>query len=189
MKKGISIALGGALATLIWMSAVSADRTDKQPVSTTDSCYVYTAENGRMRTIRLERQNDSLFVLRHSEGDRTLSEWQLPYPVYRFDCGDLTGNGTPEIAVGVIKPTRYFPTPDKRLFLFKLHHGTLIRALWMGSRVARPLENFRVVRDSVPARILTTERATDGTLVQSLYRQAGFGLRYEGIYNYKNIQP
>lgn len=155
------------------------------------SHYTYITHEGRQRTISIERHNDSLYVMRHTEAEKLLSEWKLPYPVYRFDCGDLTGDGIPEIAVGVIKPTRYFPTPDKRLFLFKLHHGTLIRALWMGSRVARPLEDFRVVRDSVPARILTTERATDGSLVQSLYRQAGFGLRYEGIYtpHNKNIQP
>lgn len=142
--------------------------------------YAYVTHEGNKRNIRIERYNDSLYVVQHTEAENLLSEWKLPYPVYRFDCGDLTGDGIPEIAVGVIKPTRYFPLPDKRLFIFKLYKGKLIRPLWMGSRVARPLEDFRIVRDSIPARILTTEKAgPDGKRVQALYRQEGFGLKYE----------
>lgn len=144
------------------------------------SIYVYTTPEGHERKICIERCHDSLYIMRHLESRTVLSEWKLPYPVYRFDCGDLTGNGVPEIAVGVIKPTRYFPTPDKRMFLFKLYKGKLIRPLWMGSRVARPLEDFHIVNDSVPARILTTERLPDGTFIQARYRQEGFGIRYEG---------
>lgn len=142
--------------------------------------YTYITHEGNKRNIRIERYNDSLYVMRHTEAGKLLSKWELPYPVYRFDCGDLTGNGIPEIAVGVIKPTRYFPLPDKRLFLFKLYKGRHIRPLWMGSRVARPLEDFRIIRDSIPARILTTEKnGPDGKRVHALYRQEGFGLTYE----------
>lgn len=141
--------------------------------------FRYQGEDGQHREIWLEQVHDSLYVLRHAIGGTTVSEWELPYPVYRFECGDLTGDGRPEIAVGVIKPTRHFPHPERRLFLFKLYKGKLIRPLWLGSRVARPLVDFRLVRDSVPARILTTERRPDGTLVQGLYRQQGFGLVFE----------
>ena len=141
--------------------------------------FHYDGKDGQRGEIRLERVNDSLCVLHHSIGGKAVSEWELPYPVYRMECGDLTGDGVPEIAVGVIKPTRYFPRPERRIFLFKLYKGRLIRPLWLGSRVARPLVDFHLVRDSVPARILTTERHSDGTLVQALYRQQGFGLVFE----------
>ena len=144
-----------------------------------DARFRYGRDDGQRGEIRLERVNDSLCVLHHSIGGKAVSEWELPYPVYRMEGGDLTGDGVPEIAVGVIKPTRYFPRPGRRLFLFKLYKGRLIRPLWLGSRLARPLVDFRLVRDSVPARILTTERRPDGTLVQALYRQQGFGLVFE----------
>ena len=54
----------------------------------------------------MERIHDSLYILHHLI-DVGQSSWELPYPVYRFDCGDLTGDSCPEIAVGVIKATRY----------------------------------------------------------------------------------
>lgn len=144
-----------------------------------DERFTYGRSDSQDGEIRLEHRHDSLYVLHHSINGVTVSDWELPYPVYRFECGDLTGNGVPEIAVGVIKPTRHFPRPEKRLFLFKLYKGRLIRPLWLGSRVARPLVDFHLVRDSIPVRIRTTERRADGTLVQALYRQEGFGLVFE----------
>ena len=71
----------------------------------------------------MERIHNSLYVLHHLIGGIGQSSWELSYPVYRFDCGDLTGDSCPEIAVGVIKTTRHDPTRDKRLFLFKLYQG------------------------------------------------------------------
>lgn len=141
--------------------------------------YTYRNSKGEKRVISLECVNDSLYILHHTVNGTSVSDWKLPYPVYRFECGDLTGDGIPEIAVGVIKPTRYFPRPEKRLFLFKLYKERWIRPLWLGSRLARPLMDFQMVRDSVPARILTTERKADGSFVQALYRQEGFGLIFE----------
>ena len=87
---------------VVGMACLPAACTDK------DSCFSYSFENGLKGEIRLEHIHDSLSVLRHFIDGTEVSEWELPYPVYRFDCGDLTGDGTPEIAVGVIKPTRYF---------------------------------------------------------------------------------
>ena len=63
----------------------------------------------------MERIHNSLYVLHHLIGGIGQSSWELSYPVYRFDCGDLTGDSCPEIAVGVIKTTRHDPTRDKRL--------------------------------------------------------------------------
>ena len=96
--------------------------------------------------------------MRHTEMGKPFSKWELPHPVYRFDCDYLTDNSIPEITIGVIKSTRYFSRSEKRLFLFKLYKGRHIRPLWMGSRVARPQEDFRIIRDSIPAHILTTEK-------------------------------
>ena len=128
--------------------------------------------------VRLDRIHDSLSFIRYERQGQELSSWRLPYPVYRFDWGDVNGDGVPEIAVGVIKPTRFFPEPDKRLFLFKLYNGKHIRPLWLGSHVAYPLEDFTILRDSVPALIRTLEHQDDSTLVHALYRQQGFGIKF-----------
>ncbi|MBR1540999.1 MAG: nuclear receptor-binding factor 2 [Bacteroidaceae bacterium] len=129
-------------------------------------------------TLRLDHIHDSLSVIRYEKHGKELSSWELPYPVYRFDWGDLTGDGVPEIAVGVVKPTRFFPTPAKRLFLFKLYHGKLIRPLWLGSHVAHELVDFHIERDSVPALIHTVELLPDGSQVRCEYRQHGFGIKF-----------
>lgn len=128
--------------------------------------------------VRLERIHDSLSFIRYERQGKELSSWRLPYPVYRFDWGDVNADGVPEIAVGVIKPTRFFPEPDKRLFLFKLFHGKHIRPLWLGSHVAYRLDDFSILRDSVPALICTIEHQDDSTFVEALYRQQGFGIKF-----------
>ena len=121
---------------------------------------------------------DSTWEVRHLAGDSLTDVWVLNHAVYQFDCGDLTGDGRPEILVGVIRATRYRPELDKRLFIFKLFKGKKIRPLWLGSRVGLPLIDFKVERDSVPAMVHTWERDTDGITVEVIYRQQGFGLKY-----------
>lgn len=122
-----------------------------------DSCHVVSLEvHGELR---------DTMVIRH--------------PVYRFTCGDLTGDGLPEVGLGVIKRTRYWSSPDRRLFLYRLFRGHFIRPLWLGSRVGYQLEDFEICRDSVPACIFTRERQPDASLRVGQYRlSSGFGLRF-----------
>ena len=124
--------------------------------------------------IRLDVVNDSLSILRHFAKDgREVSAFRLPYPTYRFCCGDLTADGIPEIGVGVIKPTRFSPQPDKRLFLFHLTEGRLIRPLWMGSHVGARLDDFRF--DGTLIR--TTERDASDSLIHRTYKLSSFGIK------------
>lgn len=144
------------------------------------ACHTSPTESFRWNdgVVRLDRVHDSLSFIRYECQGKELSSWRLPYPVYRFDWGDVNADGVPEIAVGVIKPTRFFPTPDKRLFLFKLYQGKHIRPLWLGSHVAYRLEDFRIERDSVPALIFTTERMAADSIIHAVYRQQGFGIKF-----------
>lgn len=127
--------------------------------------------------------SDSMATLLHidSNGD-TLSQWPLHHSVYHFDYGDLVGDGVPEIVVGVIKKTKYWRTEDRRLFVFKLYKGELIRPLWLGSRLGCPILTFRIERDSMPARIVSTEQCSD-TIIQAMYRIKGFGPKFENYIN------
>jgi hypothetical protein len=109
-----------------------------------------------------------------------ISTFRLPYPVYRFDVGDVTGNGVPDIAVGVIKTTQYHPVMAKRPFLFKINEDGDVRKLWMGSRVSQPLEDFVLTKGETPARVMTIELEQSGKFLVAVYRYHGFGLKHEG---------
>ena len=85
----------------------------------------------------------------------------------------------PEIIVGVIKPTRFDPKPDKRLFIYRIADEAYIRPLWLGSRVAQPLENFKVIREHTPVLIRTMERERSGKFLIAEYAWGGFGLDFK----------
>ena len=157
------------------MNPVDDIRMICQKSDSNEFCYVNATDSG---VIRYEYLNhDSVFVFYHIKNDSVLDEWRIPYPVYRVDCGDLTGDGVPEICVGVIKKTRYRPVLDKRLFIFKLHRGIFIRPLWLGSRVSNPLIDFCLERDSTTSVIHTWEQTPD-SVVQILYTYHGFGIKF-----------
>jgi hypothetical protein len=96
------------------------------------------------QTFRVETVNDSLSWL-ILQTDSTSDRWQLPYPVYQFQVGDVDGNGVDDAVVGVIKKTRFHRELGRRLFIFKNYRGH-IRPLWMGSKLGGELVDFRVIK-------------------------------------------
>lgn len=135
--------------------------------------------DGKQLKIHLEQKSDSLYVLHLNTDQPFHSSWNLPYPVYRFDYGDITGDGNPEIIVGVIKPTRFDPKPYKRLFIYRIANEAYIRPLWLGSRVAQPLEDFRIIHTKNIAQIRTMERERSGNFLIAEYKWKGFGLDFK----------
>ena len=130
-------------------------------------------------TLALRRISDTLNIIEHFDGDSVISQWELRFPVYRFDYGDLNGNGVNEIVVGVTKKTRYWEEGN-RLFIYKLYNGRLIRPLWLGSRLGGEILDFHINRSTKPAQIITTEDFKD-SIVTAVYRLGGFGLRFMRI--------
>lgn len=128
--------------------------------------------------IKLLKETDSLFTIQHIIDDSIVSKWIVPYPVYRFDCGDITGDGIPEIFVGPVKKTRYHHVKARRLFIYYLKRGKRIDRLWMGSRVGEELDDFCVERDSVPAFVHTWEHTAEGKQIETAYVLQGFGLKF-----------
>ena len=129
--------------------------------------------------VRLDQVNDSLHFLRFLRNDSVVSEWRLKYPVYQLDHGDLDGDGKEEIAVGVIKSTRYFKNKGKRLFIFQLNSYDHIRPLWMGSRAGSELIDFHIERDSVPARVITQNVYDARIFPDSITSQNFKGIRFK----------
>ena len=128
--------------------------------------------------LRLVAVTDSTNRIEHLKGDSVVDTWKLDYPVYRFTCGDMTGDSIPEVLVGTIKATRYRPEKDKRLFIFHLYKGQFIRPLWLGSRVGCPLIDFKVETDSIPNLVHTWEHKDNGDTIEVLYQLKGFGLKF-----------
>ena len=58
--------------------------------------------NQRHMEVSLNKESDSLYVIHLNTDQPSHSVWKLPYPVYQFDYGDVTGDGMPEIIVWVI---------------------------------------------------------------------------------------
>ena len=128
--------------------------------------------------LHLVAVTDSTNCIEHVRGDSVVDTWKLDYPVYRFTCGDMTGDSIPEVLVGTIKSTRYRPEKDKRLFIFHLYKGRFIRPLWLGSRVGCPLIDFKVETDSMPNLVHTWEHKDNGDTIEVLYQLKGFGLKF-----------
>lgn len=118
------------------------------------------------QTFQLRKEHDSLFWL---------NEWRLPYPVYRFQTGDVDGDGHADAMVGVVKATRFYPEKGRRLFIFKQVKGK-VRPLWLGSRLGGILQDFRFVGNG---HIRSLETTAYGQYVVSEYRWGSFGMAFD----------
>jgi len=127
--------------------------------------------------IELIKHHDSLYYLTLTT-DSTKDEWELPYPVYRFDQGDVDANGSVDFLVGVTKTTRFDSSYSKRLFIFKNYQG-YVRPLWMGSRLAQPLEDFKFKMIDKEPRVLSIEKERSGLFLVAEYKWKRFGLAFD----------
>lgn len=116
----------------------------------------------------LTKTNDSLYYL---------NDWKLPYPVYRFDIGDVDGDGKEDAMVGVIKSTRFYPEKARRIFIFKLVDGKKVRPLWLGSKLGGVLQDFRYVNGYVRA----LEVTGNNLYSVSDWKWNDFGLHFERL--------
>ena len=122
----------------------------------------------------LQKSHDSLYYL---QIDSTLEQWELPYPVFQFQQGDVNGDGHVDALVGVIKTTRFDSLEAKRLFIFKNYKG-YVRPLWLGSRMGKPLVDFMYLQTSEGPRIRTIEKDRNGENLVAEYKWRSFGLEF-----------
>ncbi len=127
----------------------------------------------------ITRKNDSLFILRTDffyENKKTGSDFrQLPFPVFKFITGDVDRDGNPDLILGTIKKTRFDKEPGKRISIFSLK-DMKIKTLWMGSRLSRPLVDFRF--DDESGKIISLEKEQNGTWLVAEYQWEKFGLKF-----------
>ena len=137
--------------------------------------------NDKKVVVSLVKIQDTVFDIRSEmtcNDSVTVSTWRLNYPVFQFQCADITSDGVPEIAVGVIKSTRFDTIVRKRLFLFKLYDTCYVRPLWLGSKVSFPLVDFRLMETKNGQRVRTIEQEAENQFAVAEYCYKTFGLEW-----------
>lgn len=147
--------------------------------------YRYQRADGKEGRIVLIANTDSTSILQYWRGDSLASTWPINCQVFQFHCADLTGNGVPDIALGVIHQSRYARYRSKRIWLLKLYDEDVIRPLWLSSRLTHNLIDFEIeppisssdkTKKAPQSIIHTWEQTLQGDTVEGRYRHKGFGV-------------
>lgn len=116
----------------------------------------------------------------------------LKAPDYSFDltawkplkvqAGDVNGDGLEEISICVYKTAKFHPVLAKRPFFYDLKNGEL-EPVWLGSRLARPFEAYRLsdVNGDGRAEIISIESAENGNRLVAVYGWKGFGFEVQSL--------
>lgn len=96
---------------------------------------------------------------------------------WKIDTGDIDGDGTKELSIGVYKQTIFHPVMAKRPFIFSFRDNKLM-AKWRGSRLSRPFTDytfFDIDHDGIDE-IISIEILENEKMSINSYKWIGFGI-------------
>lgn len=139
-------------------------------IGTGNACGQKTTERTAGQQFVLDEVSDSLYILRIGE-----SKWEIPFPVYRFETGDVNGDGKTDAILGVVKSTKFDPVVRRRIFIFKNYYGN-VRPLWLGSRFGAPVIDFHFMPEDGILRV--AGRNDNGKCVVTDLEWESFGMDF-----------
>jgi hypothetical protein len=159
---------------LVFPSAGARAAVALRPAPTT----VLTADllgNGHTEQIVLDpRQAHTLSIRFHGRtaGQEIPKRWKP----WKIAIADVDGDGKPEIAVAIVKSTRFFPQPHNCLYLYNWNGRALVPK-WRGSSLGEPFTDFGFYRasHSRSALLIALERTPAGRARLVAYEWNGFG--------------
>ncbi len=99
---------------------------------------------------------------------------------WKLDVGDVDGDGSPDFAIGIVKPTRFIKKPHSTVFFYTFD-GKHLTKKWLASSLGRPLIDFCLGPPTKKGRSLwTLERTSGGKVAASYGKWSGFGFVKEG---------
>ena len=122
---------------------------------------------------KLNKYRISIFNSNTGLSDRIYT----PYDVFEMETGDVNGDGKTDICIGIIKPTPFDPVLKKRLFIFQIDRD-YIRPLWLSSRLANPLVEFKVCYHKKRCTVKAIEKRTENLYCIHEYRWETFGMSF-----------
>ncbi|MBL0174459.1 MAG: hypothetical protein IPP94_04185 [Ignavibacteria bacterium] len=165
---------------LLYVASACAAPDENRSRAATGTSFLSVLPGGDTLRVSLRPCNGggTVIVARRSGPGGVLSARRyLSFPVTRAECADITGDGIPELLLGVIKETRFDRRARLRLFVYAVHGGA-VRPLWLGSRLGMPLRDFTVLHRNGWTVIATIERERSGRCAVGLWRWHVFGPRF-----------
>lgn len=106
---------------------------------------------------------------------------------WKVTIGDIDGDGTDEISIGVYKETIFHPIMDKRPFIYSFKDGGL-HPKWRGSRLSRPFTEyiFYDIDENGVDEIISIEILENEEKLINTYKWKGFG--FEGFEESKSYE-
>ncbi len=106
---------------------------------------------------------------------------------WKIEIFDVDNDKNPELILGVNKSTRYYKKDENRIFVFN-RDKDYIFPKWLGSKVGKPILDFKIDRSTNKLIILEESGGTSSKMVVS-YEWNGFGFDFDKIiFAIENLQ-